>query len=95
MAYTQNTPSNCAAYANGEWIGANNGTAHDIPTIDHALIVQLKDDATYEVHPVNLSGALWDSVKALCAYARWFAYARNHAFGTTWDATEGGGHFLD
>ena len=72
------------AYSNGEWIGQDNGTRHVMPLISHGLVVQLKEDASYEIHPINLSATLFDSVKALCAYARWHAYARNHAFDTTW-----------
>ena len=76
------------AYANGEWIGTAAGVKHPMPYIGRALIVQLKEDATYEIHPVNLGDALWEGVKALCAYGRWYAYAKNHAFDTTWTPEE-------
>jgi hypothetical protein len=72
------------AYANGEWIGTPDGTRHEMPLIAKGIVVQLKGDATYSVHPINLSQALWGGVKALCAYAAWHAYAKNHAFGKEW-----------
>ena len=72
------------AYANGEWIGTPDGTRHEMPAVHRGIIVQLKEDASYVVWPVNLSGALWDAVKGMRAYAGWHAYARNHAYGTKW-----------
>ena len=75
------------AYSNGEWIGTADGTRHDMPLIARGLIVQLKEDTSYEIHPVNLTQALWDAVKGMTQYAAWHAYAKNHAFGPTWAST--------
>ena len=75
------------AYANGEWIGTEDGTRHDMPLIAKGVVVQLHDDATYRVHNVNLTQALWDAVKALCGYAAWHAHARKAALDTPWQPT--------
>ena len=74
------------AYANAEWIGLDAGEQIAMPPIAKAVIVQLTADATYRVHNVNLTQALWDAVRGLCMYAGWHAHAKNHALDTPWNS---------
>ena len=74
------------AYSNAEWIGTPAGEQIPMPPVARAVIVQLRDDATYRVHNVNLTQALWAAVKHLCGYAAWHAHAKNHALDTPWNS---------
>ena len=88
MASTQSRRYKSALMLTANGSAPPTAPQHPMPYIGRGLIVQLMEDATYTVHPVHLTDALWDAVKALSAYARWYAYARGNAFGTTWTPTQ-------
>lgn len=59
------------AYANGEFIGTDDGQEVDFPPITEAHVVHLPGDATYKAHPVHLTSRAFKTFCALRSLQKW------------------------
>lgn len=69
------------AYANGEFIGHDDGTSEDLPHIDLGLVVQLPGDGTYEAREVELTARMWKTFQAARTVQKWVDDYAADAFG--------------
>jgi hypothetical protein len=54
-----------SGYANGEFIGNDDGTEEELPTIDLGIVVHLPGDGSYVAKEVELTPRLWKTFLAL------------------------------
>jgi hypothetical protein len=59
------------AYANADFIGANDGTELVFPQITEAHVVHLPGDATFKAHPVKLTERAFRTFVALRSVQKW------------------------
>jgi hypothetical protein len=60
-----------AAYANGEFIGTDDGETLDPPSIDVGIVVHLPGDGNYTSREVPLTPRLWKTFQALRTVQLW------------------------
>ena len=58
-------------YANGEFIGTDQGEELPLPQIDLGIVVHLPGDGTYTAKEVELTPRLWKTFQALRTLQRW------------------------
>ena len=74
------------AYGNAEFIGGNGGEIAEMPGIHKLLLVQLNNDATYNVYTVAETTAMYDAVRALSLLVHYRANVQPSALGTPWQS---------
>ena len=60
-----------SGYANGEFIGHDDGTVADLPQIDVGIVVHLPGDGTYTSREIELTARLWRTFQALRSIQLW------------------------
>lgn len=87
-----------SGYANGEFIGTDDGDELPLPSIDVGIVVHLPGDGTYTAKEVELTPRLWRTFQALRTLQKWRDDYEADALGKVHkgsakpaDTTKGGG----